>query len=272
MKLEVNLGASSEASFEILLNSNPFVFKWLDEVSWCIQNCSFNQQEAFASFITLDQAIVNLTNACHVINRYLKGFLDIRSDIRDQSQEYFNYLHEKFEQLSGEFEKPTKLFLIANDELKTAIRDLNFYIHRVETKLETGNLFYISFNKDQYRRSTMQQEDYQYAEYDIPAGSLFVHYSELGKDYYDLFKDGLTIGYQGNKNLHNYSGEASLALEDLTMLGNNRYKIWLQEQGIDPYNKFLGHGKIILGKVSNLPDVVYKLKTHQCLHSILIKD
>lgn len=272
MKLEVILGASSEASFDITLNDNPFVYKWLNELRWCLSNCDIEQQEAFASFLTLDEAVDRLINACKIVNRYLKGFIDIRGDVVNQPQEYFNYLHEQFEKLSGEFGKPTRLFAIANDELKKAIRDLNFYIHRTETKIKTGRSFYFSFNKDQYRRASMTLDDYQYTQFNVPAGSLFVHYAELGKDFYSLFRDGLTIEYAGHKNSHYYTGEASIALEDRSTLSDKRYTTWLQSQGVNPYNKLLGHGTAVLGTVDNLPDALEKLKTYKFLKNILIKD
>ena len=131
MKLVVTLGASSEASFDIHLYDTKFVSKYVNELSWCLQNCEFNQREAFTTLYSADHNKQCLKDACLIINKYLKNFINIQDD---SSQEYYNYLHVKFEQLSGEFGKPTRLFNIANKELKQAIRDLNFFIHSVEIK------------------------------------------------------------------------------------------------------------------------------------------
>ena len=120
MRLTVVLGASGEASFDIKLNNNNFVHKWIEELRWCLDNCEFNQQEAFSGLLTLINARQILNNACVTINKYIKGFIDIKPE--EDSQEYFNYLHSKFEQLSGKFGKPTRLFTIANPELKSAIK------------------------------------------------------------------------------------------------------------------------------------------------------
>ena len=57
MKLTVVLGASSEASFDILLNDNDFVRKWTKELQWCLDNCAINHFEAFASFLTLEESV-----------------------------------------------------------------------------------------------------------------------------------------------------------------------------------------------------------------------
>lgn len=273
MKLTVILGASGEASFDILLNDNPFVRKWTSELSWCLNNCNFNQEEAFGGLLTLREASNKLYSACEVINRYLKNFIDLKSDLLDQSQEYFNYLHLKFEQLSGEFGKPTKLFSIANNELKQAIRDLNFYIHRVEVKKNSAIGFYVSFNKDQYRRFPLDPDDYQYFDFQSPPGTLFLHYAELGKEYIDLFEDNLPINYKNAKNLHYFSGEAFLLFNEYDDVNSKPgYKEWLVSQNIDPYNKFEAHGKIPLGQVDNLPQVKAIISNNRHIHKIIINE
>jgi len=267
MHLTVVLGTSDEVTFDITLNDNSFVRKWAEEFSWCLSNCEFNQQESFAGLLTLDEAKQILNNACVTINKYLKGFIVIQENL---SQEYFNYLHSKFEQLSGQFGKPTKLFVAANAELKAAIRDLNFYLHRLEHERATVNEFYISFNKNQYRRFPLEEADYEYFELDTPPGTLYLHYVELGKEYFDLFQDGLDIDYPGFSNLHYYSGEASLTFDALNFSKNMGYIEWLKQHNIDPYNKRSGHGRIPLGTASL--DALDKIKQHRFIKHITIND
>jgi hypothetical protein len=272
MKLTVVLGASQEASFDITLNDNSFTTKWVEELRWCLLNCEFDQQEAFATLISLEQAELILKNSCAVINRYLKNFIDIRDDILSQPQDYFNYLHVIFEKLSGEYSNPTKLVSVAPYELKQAIRNLNFFIHRVETKEQPNPSMYISFNKDQYRRLPLATEDYAYFQFTFPKGTLFLHYAELGKEYTDLYEDNLTADYQGTKNLHYYSGEAFLSWDHYDVFADQNYLKWLQDNGIDPYNKLLGHGKIPLGTVDDLDLAEDKIKQYRHIHSIIIKE
>lgn len=272
MRLRVVLGTQDHESFTITLNNNTFVHKWAKELGWCLANCEFNHKEAFSGFLTLEQSSQVLLQACRTINKYLKNFIEVRENLLEQDQEYFNYLHEKFEQLSGSFGKPTKLFAVANSELKGAIRDLNFFIHRVEKKFPTVPRIYFSFNKDQYRRQPLEDSDYQHFEFFIPAGTLVVHYVELGKDFNDLYNDSLPIDYKNTHNLHYYSGEASLWFEDLDCFQDPEYIRWLEQNGIDRFNKKLGHGKIVLGKVDNIDDAYAKIKQHQHIKNIIIED
>jgi hypothetical protein len=272
MNLTVVLGTHETECFDITLYDNAFVNKWVDELKWSLEHCDFNHQEAFAGLQTLADAEQVLNDACVIINKYLKNFIEIRSDIVNQPQEYFNYLHSKFEKLSGEFGNPTRLFSLANSELKTAIRNLNFYVHRLETKLEVGRSFYISFNKDQYRRKPLAKEDYENFEFNFPAGTLYVHYVELGKDLIDLFEDNLPLNYAGAKNLHFYSGEASFMFSDYDPFSIDGYKQWLIDSGVDPLDKSLGHGRIPLGTVNNLEDAKAIISRHKHIKQILIKD
>ena len=272
MQLTVVLGTNSKESFTITLNNNAFVQKWVKELRWCLTNCDIEQQEAFAGLMPLDQSANILTESCTIINRYLKNFIDIRKNLLDQDQEYFNYLHLKFEQLSGEFGKPTRLFAIANKELKTAIRNLNFFIHRIEKKKINMPILYVSFNKDQYRRQALCNEDYDYFEFAIPAGTLFVHYVELGKEFVDLYEDNLPLDYHNFHNLHFYSGEATICFKDYNCFDDPGYVAWLRDNNIDPYNKKLGHGKLVLGKVDNLDDACAKLYQYRYIKNIIIEE
>ena len=272
MKLTVVLGANEETSFDITINDNSFTRKWVEELSWCLDNCSFNQDEAFSAMMSLNDACDALTKSCETINKYLKNFIDLRKDVINQSQEYFNYLHSKFETLSGEFGKPTRLFAVATPDLKEAIRNLNFFIHRVETKKEPESRLYISFNKDQYRRKPFDDGDYDFFEFAFPKGTLFLHYVELGKEFIDLYEDQLPLDYAGFKKLHYYSGEAMLAATDYHPFNNLGFKQWLIDQGIDPYDKKLGHGKIPLGQADNIIDAIDKLNKFKYINKILIKE
>jgi hypothetical protein len=47
--------------------------------------------------------------------------------------------------------------------------------------------------------------------------------------------------------LHYYSGEAALSFDSYNCFADTGYLSWLKDNGIDPYNKNLGHGRIPLG-------------------------
>jgi hypothetical protein len=270
--MKVVLGTNGEASFTITLNNNAFVQKWIQELRWCLDNCNFEQQEAFAGLMSLEHSAEIVTESCVIINQYLKNFIDTKENLLDQNQEYFNYLHLKFEQLSGKFGQPTRLFAVANTELKTAIRNLNFFVHRIEKKKQTIPIMYLSFNKDQYQRHPLADEDYKHFEFTVPAGTLVVHYVELGKDFVDLYEDNLPINYQNLQNLHYYSGEASICLEEYNCFEDQGYVDWLRYHNIDPYDKKLGHGKLVLGKVDNLDDACAKIHQYRHIRNIIIEE
>lgn len=272
MKLEVVLGASQEASFSITLNDNSFVRKWAEELRWCMANCEINQTEAFATMMSLNDAEKMLIESCEIINHYLKGYIDIRSNLVQQDQEYFNYLHSIFEKISGTYENPTRLLTVAPKELKDSIRNLNFFVHRMESKSAPYAGLYISFNKDQYRRYPLADSDYEFFEFKFPAGTLFLHYAELGKEFVDLYEDHLPIGYEGFKNLHYYSGEASLTFFDYDAFGDQQYVNWLKNNGIDPYDKRLGHGKIPLGEVDHINQARKLLEQYKHIYTVKIKE
>jgi len=270
MKLAVVLGASGEASFNITLIDNPFVHKWTKEFQWCLDNCEFNHQEMFAGLMSLDTASEILTQSCITINRYIKDFIEIRKDLLNQPQDYFNYLHVKFETLSGKFGAPTRLFAGANNELKSAIRNLNFYLHRIEKKLINMNCVYLSFDKDSLRRQPLSEEDYQYFEFKFDPGTLFVHYVELGKDFADLYEDGLSIDYAGYKNLHYYSGEASVMFDAYDCFKQAGFVDWIKSHDFDYLDKRLGHGKIPLGTLDSNAEQL--LKQYQYIKEIVVHE
>jgi hypothetical protein len=273
MQLSVVLGSSTpEESFSIALYDNCFVNKWIDEFRWCNSNSVINQQDAFSTLMSVEEAATVLLDSCTTINRYLKDFVEIRSDIANQSQEYYNYLHGVFERLTGTFDRPTRLFTIANAELRTAIRNLNFYVHRVEQQTVPLVNMYLNFDKDQYRRIPFEPEDYDFFEFSFPAGTLFLHYAELGKEYFDLYEDGLELDYTASANSHYYSGEASLAARDFDAFEDAKFKQWLIDRNIDPYNKSLAHGKIPLGRVDNIDQVTAMLQRHRYINRIEIHE
>ena len=273
MQLSVVLDPSNpEGSFTISLYHNTFVHKWLAELRWCLEHCTINQQDAFADLMSIEQASAVLLDSCIVINRYIKDFVKIEPDLANQTQDYYNYLHRVFERLTGTFDQPTRLFTIANQELRTAIRNLNFYVHRVEQKTQPLSNMYINFDKDQYRRVPFAPEDYEFFEFAFPQGTLFLHYAELGKEYFDLYQDGLELDYTASANSHYYSGEASVAARDFDAFEDPQFRQWLIDRNIDPYNKRLAHGKIPLGRIDNFDHAVNLMQQHQHIHEITINE
>ena len=272
MKLTMLLGASQEAAFDITLYDNSFTRKWVEELRWCLLHSTFNQTESFMMHFTLDESEKILVDSCEVINKYLKNFIEIKPHIKDQSQDYFNYLHTKFEQLSGKWDERSRLTTIAGQEFIDAVRYLNLFVHRIEGKLDEPDGFHIKFTKEIFRRQKLDDTDYDFFEFGFPAGTIYLHYAEIGKDFVDLYQDNLPVNYGAFTNQHHYTGEFSITFLDYNVFADIKYLEWLQSHGIEPYNKTLGHGKIPLGIVDHLEDAISKINKYRHIDSILIKE
>lgn len=279
MKLTVFLGHDASDSFDIGLIDNNFTNKWLDELSWCLENCEFDHNECFVSFLSIKEKKDKLLRTISVINEFLKklyknkNFIELPDVINWDNQEFYNYLHLKFEELSGTFENPTKLFAISTENVKQAIRDLNFLIHELENdcKFYSGeNSFKIAFNKNQYRRLPLSINDYEYFTHDLESNCLYLGYIELGKTLVEVFEENLPLDYKNLKNLHFYSGECLLKLGQPSFL-SQEFKDFCITNNINLQDKTLGIGNIKLGYIENPDDVKNKLKNNQYLHSIKIE-
>ena len=230
MKLTVFLGQDCSDSFDIGLIDNKFTNKWLDELSWCLENCEFDHNECFVDFLSVEKRQQKLLECIEIINNYLKkiykrNFIDVPKEIDWFDQEFFNYLHLKFESLSGNYGDQTKLFQVAPEHVKQAIRDLNFFVHALETGEDKINfvesIFKIAFHKNQYRRFPLELEDYFYFSHDRETNGLYLSYVELGKTLIEIYEENLPLDYKNLKNLHFYSGECFLHLDENKGLSEN---------------------------------------------------
>lgn len=248
-------------SIEIELYHNDFVSRWLRLFEKTIKTSSINQLEAFAENIPDKEARLRLEQSVKTINQWIgkKIIPWPDGDVNWNDQEWFNSLHTCFERISGSWDQPTKLFVLAPPEIKSCIRDLNFYIHHLESRaIDCKKWFYISFNKDTYSRQKFEESDYQLFTHFIQGGEVYIHYAELGKNYIDLYKDNLPVDYQGLKNLHYYSAEIGINLSKTCWsLYPKGFDQWAQKNSIDLSNKKIGLGSIVVGHVKNV-DVAYQ--------------
>jgi hypothetical protein len=274
MKLTVFLGQDASDSFDIGLINNQFTNKWLDELSWCLENCEFDHNETFLYFEDIEQRKVTILTAINNINQYMKkiykkNFIEIPAVIDWKKQDFFNELHVKFEKLCGTWSNPTRLYQLAPSTIRENIRQLNGYVHGIENPY-FNELFKVSFNKDQYRRQKLDKEDYKFFNHAVETGDFYIAYSELGKSWLDLYNDGLDVSYAATKNLHYFSGEAYLYFGEDYTYPEDFYK-WCTDNSLNPYDKTQGIGEIKIGKVKNPLEVKNILKNNQYLHSIKIE-
>jgi hypothetical protein len=237
------------------LYHNHFVNKWKKLFLKTVETCEVNQPESFIGNCSEHRAQQNLLDAITAINKFFnKDFIKVPATINWEDQNWYNYLHQIFEQLSGTWNNPTRLMTFANAQVREAIRNINFYVHRLEKRpyQQEASLF-VSFNKDCYTRKKFDIEDYQYFQHHVESGQVYIHYAELGKTYLDLYEDGLPFDYAGAKNLHYYSAEIAIRLEPCKKeLFDTGFYNWLQQNNIDINDKTLGIGILPIGQVKDV--------------------
>lgn len=269
----ISIDLNNAQSIEIELYQNDFVTRWLNLFEQTITSSEVNQLEAFAENISDDEARSRLEQAVKTINQWFgKPIIAWPDTVNWSDQEWFNTLHIHFERLSGTWDQPTKLFVLAPPEIKACIRDLNFYIHHLETRaVDSKKWLYVSFNKDTYSRKSFEEDDYQLFTHVIQSGEAYIHYAELGKNYIDLYKDNLPVDYQGLKNLHYYSAEIGINLSEASWrLYPEGFDRWAKDKCIDLSDKRLGLGSIAIGRVKNVNDAYTAFNTSSKIINIRI--
>ena len=277
MKLTVFLGKNASESFDIQLIDNSFTNKWIDELSWCLENCEFDYNEILVYFLSIDDRKNKLIESINNINSFFqksfkRNFINLPDNIDWSDQDFYNDLHMSFEKLSGTYDNPTKIFLLSSENIKQSIRNLNFYIHSLEGVLKNitddNNEFKISFDKTTYRRHYLDEKDYELFSFEYEKGGLYLSYCELGKTLYEVWLENLPLNYNGLKNLHYYSGECFLYFADSVSMDKNFIELI---QTLNDDNKTKGLGFIKLGQISDVETVKNLLQKHQHLHSIKIE-
>ena len=236
------------------LYSTDFVSRWIQLFEQTVSTCEINQEETFSCNFTSEQRQQQVLVAIDTINQFLKrDFVQIPTVLDWKDQSWYNYLHEKFEQLSGTYGQPSRLFAIAPPTVRQAVRRLNLYVHQLEASQSEHDLWYISFDKECYQRYPLERNDYQYFCNVIEPGQAFISYAELGKNAIDLYNDGLSLDYPGFRNSHFYSAEIScyLGSQPISLFTPN-FCEWAKQNGIDTSDPYQGLGVISVGSVRNV--------------------
>jgi hypothetical protein len=63
-----------------------------------------------------------------------------------------------------------------------------------------------------------------------------------------------------------------LDARDFDEFEDTKFKQWIIDRNIDPYNKHLAHGKIPLGFVENIDQITAMLKQHQHIIGVEIRE
>jgi len=197
-----------------------------------------------------------LLNAIKNINTFLRTeFIKLPKQIDWNDQDLHNTLHVAFEKLSGKFDNPTKLMIIAPMNIKENIRDLNFCVHALEHSSgeSDGDLDYLPLQWTKKRetnpRIKLTDEEHNLFQFHETKNEVYLAYNELGKSYVDLWMDNLPFDYDGTENNHYIGADIIVALNDKQSIFEQGFLDWCNDKSIDPYSKKHGIGLLPIGKV-----------------------
>lgn len=269
----VVLGHQANYSFNIILNDNSFTRKWVKELAWNLDNNQLDQHHTFAFLLSHQQKMKQLRLAVSKVNNFIRReFITLPDVIDENDTDFFNHLHECFEKLAGSTEVPSKLFYIAPDEIKIAIRNINCYCHALESPAYTEFHLPIQFNPSKRRRFPLEQTDYDFFENRCIGGKVYLTYTEVGKNFRDLCKDNLPVDYIAAKNTHFYTGDFHLNLMPFVdTIEEQRFQNWCVNNNVNYDDKTLGIGFIELGSIiQSVDEIKQKLQQYSFIQNIII--
>jgi hypothetical protein len=138
--------------------------------------------------------ISELNSQIDIINKYDNCVYHRLTE--DSSQEQMNILHRYFENLRGERNTGTPWYNTAPDYVKSAVDRFNILIHEYEQFLRKNKILYspviVCTFKDPARYELLDL-DYDLFTYRWTFGTLYINYSEVGKNLLEVFKDNDNI-------------------------------------------------------------------------------
>ena len=242
-------------SFTIHFYKNSIADKWqsLMKESFVGDGKDIDHRRSFYHYQKKEHVQNDLIRAIQNINDFLKfDFIKISKPIDWNSTDLYNNLHLCFEKLSGEFDKPTKLFKVAPEHIKESIRDLNYCVHtlehnNIEEKKSKINLQWTK-SRTETKRIKFENHEYETFQFFSKKFEVYLGYNELGKNFVDLWKDNLPIKYKNLKNSHYVGLDISISLKNNTNIFHSDFIQWMTNNNIDPYDKKLGIGLCPIGK------------------------
>ena len=180
-----------------------------------------------------------------------------------------NQLHRYFEDLQGQAWNLSKYYHVADDATKYAIRQLNNICHEIEGWINAYRKS--KFEPEWIRpsqittflhapRKPLQPTDYDLFiknRYDRELGGVYLHWSQVGKTLYEVWRDhDEAVGEGGVNHQQLYSGEFDIEWgqtvtdnHDFKKKETDQFKSWLEKNGYDWNDPRLALGYIKLGQV-----------------------
>ena len=203
----------------------------------------------------------NLNQCIEIING--GGLYKIAERATDSfDQEFSNIIHHHFEILSGSYENPSDIYKSSNKIVRKAIAGLNQNIHDMEA-LTRANEFKKSGETGASAlicevvgvpRYKMPEDFLEYFSMKIEYGDIFLHYSQIGKTWWEVFIDqDQEIFPDAIRPLSVISGEFDAFFYDFKMpdVTKNQLDDLLIKCGQDPQNKHLALGYLPVAKFIN---------------------
>ena len=184
-----------------------------------------------------------------------------------------NLLHRYFEELQGTAWKMSQYYKQADFVTKYAIRQLNNICHEIESWVHADREIAIEpewmrpsqittfLNAPRYDLHEEDFELFKQNRYDRELGGIYLHWSQVGKTLYEVFRDEhapkMTDALCSEINHQKYySGEFDIEWgQTITEQDNfkkeemNEYRMWLRDNGYDWEDSKLSLGYIKIGQV-----------------------
>ena len=202
----IKVSFDHDINLHVALDQNSFVDKWTALLAEELLTKNILQLDTFSFFLSEEESKNHLITAITTINRFLKTtFIDVPTDSMFSDPDYYNHLHIKFEKLAGpDWDKPTKLMVIAPADVQLAVRHINRFCHRLEQRpYKIEPVIRVEF--DSHRREPLAEEDYQLFSTLYENNRVYLDYSTLGKSLYECYEDDLSPDYAGVKMQEHYS-------------------------------------------------------------------
>ena len=217
--------------------------------------------ESFGKYRSDKQTQDMLLESIDNINIFFKRkVIDLKVDWNNH--DFYNNLHEVFENLNGEWDKPTRLIKMAPKKIKESIRNLNRLLHELEPGTTRANQYHLRWDKDHIWRENLSEKEYATITYERTAGHVYVGYNEVGKTHQELYQDHLPADYENTKNWHHIGPDLWFERESGPWFKDG-FVDWCKDSGIDPYDSKTGLGGLPIGtwtQTFNDTDLSYQSK------------
>lgn len=250
----MNLKITFDTEYQLIINlrDNDFVRRWVDFLEQELKYTFVLQEDTYSFRDTEEQAKHKLIQAIKVVNSFTKReFISIPSDEDFEKVDFYNTLHEKFEQLAGpSFDQPSKIMLIGPDKIRDSIRLINRYCHRLERRpYRQERQMRVEFCR--CSRKSLTEEDLNLFEMPKQDNVVLLDYSTLGKSLVECFQDQLTPDYPGMKIQRHYSPNFIIRFKYEEGFPVEEFSDWLKKHGYENIPKG-ALGAIVLGEYNGL--------------------